>query len=262
MGFPTPPPMAHDQSLPTASETSIVAYSQDIETKLRFCRMVLTSGLVPTRYKNEQSVLTAILMGQELGFPPLTALRMIHVINGTPTLSAAGMKAKALQAGIQLKTEHWDAQRCRIAGKRPGWEHWEYAEFTIEDARKADLLKNPTWNKHPRAMLHARAVSMLLKTIATDIIEGMQATEELIDEDLEGVQKTHNIHTTVATPGSISGSSWSRIDVDDLAAQSLFVDKNTGEILPAETPHVIGSAGGLHGSKEVDDDDLPDDFTA
>lgn len=224
----------------TQDQHSIAKYCEDIQTKLKFCQMVAESGMVPSRYKTPQQILTAVLMGQELGFAPLAALRMINVINGTPCLSAAGMKAKALQAGIQLKTVKWDDTVCRIEGRRPGWNHWEAAEFSIDDAKRADLLRNPTWSKHPRAMLHARAVTMLLRTIATDIIEGMSSTEELEDMHPEGGEE-RPLPPRNVTPGSIAGESWGKIQTTPQKTdpEVVFVNEETGEI-----------------------DDLPEDFTA
>jgi hypothetical protein len=50
--------------------------------------------------------------------------------------------------------------------------------WTIERARKAGLTSNPTWTKHPAAMLTARAVAEAVRAVYPACLSGIIAEEE------------------------------------------------------------------------------------
>ena len=50
--------------------------------------------------------------------------------------------------------------------------------WTIERARKAGLTSNPTWTKHPAAMLTARAVAEAVRAVYPACLSGILAEEE------------------------------------------------------------------------------------
>tara|TARA_S200002703_G_C3750468_1_gene230894 strand:- start:211 stop:990 length:780 start_codon:yes stop_codon:yes gene_type:complete len=58
-----------------------------------------------------------------------------------------------------------------------GWEKVGNSTFTIEDAGKADLTKNPNFTKYPRNMLYARAMSNGAKWHCPDAFHGTGAYE-------------------------------------------------------------------------------------
>lgn len=161
---------------------TLAAYAADLKSKMEMCSIMLKSGMVPTRYKTPESVLVAILMGGELGFSPLSSLRLINVIQGQASVSAAGLKAKAMQSGVQFFDKEWNEKKCIIVAKRKGWDKEIEVCYSIEDAQKAGLAGKDNWVRMPKPMLYARCVSTACRNIAADVIEGLYSTEEILDE--------------------------------------------------------------------------------
>ena len=71
--------------------------------------------------------------------------------------------------------------------------------FTMDEARKADLLKNPVWSKYPKRMLRYRARSQALKDKFPDALNGLAIAEydyNIAPESAEAI--TIDIEPTVA----------------------------------------------------------------
>ena len=151
-------------------------------------RCFLQSGLLPKALQKPEQVVLVMLKGRELGIPPLQALSHINVIGGKPAMSAELMLAQImkLHPKTQFKFPERTNEKCTISVKRAGFD-FESFTFTIDDARKAGLLSNPSWNKYPRAMLHARVVSEMARSLFPDAIAGISYTPEelgaVVDEN-------------------------------------------------------------------------------
>lgn len=169
------------ENLPQKRELSLTAYADNLQTKLQMCQTLMQSGMCPARFKTKEAIFGAIIMGEELGFSPMASLRVINVIQGQASLSAAGMKAKALAMGGQINTTAWDAEKCTVVGIRPGWAKPETVTYTMAEAKQAGLAGKDNWVRMPKAMLYARAVSTLCRNMWADVMEGIYSTEELLD---------------------------------------------------------------------------------
>jgi len=165
--------------LPSASE---------FEVMQRMSRMFQESGL----YKNVLNVAQAIAIvqtGRELGIGPSMALREMYIIpgQGRPTLSAALL-------GALVQRDHGDGairvvestnDVCRVQYRRRSWEKPQEITFTMEDARRAELVKpKSNWEKYPRAMLRSRAMSEACRAGFSDSIMGLYSTEELAPDSV------------------------------------------------------------------------------
>lgn len=130
-----------------------------------------------------------MLKGHELGMGLTASFEMIHMINGKPSISPKGALALILQSpecdGIQIKDE---PGKCTVTMRRKGG--LEYTSvFTIEDARKAGLVKTDSgWDKYPANMLRWRAIGFCADVVFPDVIGGMRRSDEMgapITEDGE-----------------------------------------------------------------------------
>lgn len=134
------------------------------------------------------AVAAAILYGREIGLPPMTALEGIAMIEGRPSLYAETIRAQILAAGHELVIQEKSASKCVILGRRKGETEWHMVTWTMEDARRANLLrpsksgKPSGWQTYPRAMLLARATTELARDKFADVTHGMRSAEELMDE--------------------------------------------------------------------------------
>lgn len=125
----------------------------------------------------------AVLYGAGLGLDPLQSLSSIHVVKGKPGLYAETMVALLKGAGHEIGVEDECDVRVRVWGRRKGSEVIERAEFTIDRARKAGYVaQNKKYDTDPRSMLYARAVSILCRRLAPEVLKGITSIEETTDE--------------------------------------------------------------------------------
>ena len=130
---------------------------------------------------DQAGVMMIMLAARELGLPPVQALNGgINIINGKVELSARMMNALMRKAGISIEVKESTDEKCTVVGHRG---YPITASYTIEDARKAGLIKvGGGWVKNPKDMLFARAISRLARQIAPDIIGGCYIEGEISGE--------------------------------------------------------------------------------
>lgn len=164
---------------------------------------LFSSGLLPPHVKSPQAALLIIQKGRELGLPPTYALCNLYVLNGRVGAPAEVMLALIYRdhGDNALIVEHTDARRCVIRYKRRGWHDYKTYEYTIEDAKVAGLLQREPWQRHPAAMLRARAISAVARFVFPDSIAGMYTPDELDEaEEVSSLPET----SSVAPGGHVS----------------------------------------------------------
>ena len=125
----------------------------------------------------------AVLYGGPLGLNPLQSLANIHVVKGKPGLPAELMVALVRSHGHEVGIEDLTDHRCRVWGRRKGSEELHRSEFTMERAKKAGYTsQNAKYGTDPQAMLYARAVSILCRQMASEVLKGLATVEEIGDE--------------------------------------------------------------------------------
>lgn len=130
------------------------------------------------------TVAAAVLTGTEIGLSPMGALRSIDIIEGTPALRAVALRALVLRAGHDLWVIESTSTRAIVSGIRLGTKHEQQSIWTIDRAKQAGLTGKPNWQRHPGAMLVARATGEVARLIAPDVLLGLPyIVEELEDGD-------------------------------------------------------------------------------
>lgn len=126
-------------------------------------------------------VMTMIHKALEIGLKPLDALigGDMTCINGKIELSAQAMNALIRRNGNRIETLESTEQKCTVKGTRASTGETETVTFTIEDAKRAGILSNQAWQKYPKAMLYARAISTLGRRLFPDVIRGIYVEGEI-----------------------------------------------------------------------------------
>lgn len=147
----------------------------------KLAQLYVNGGLVPKAIANAGNPIgaafTVLTTGMELGIPPATALRTVHVIEGRASLSADLMAGLAMQVGVTFEFIQNDATVCKIRwtrGRSSG-----ITKFDIDEARTAGLLGKDNWKKYPAAMLAARAKANAARQSAPDRLAGCYTPDEL-----------------------------------------------------------------------------------
>jgi hypothetical protein len=144
------------------------------------CEDLVKSGFLPPTVKTPEQGIAIALKGHEIGMPLMQSFSHINIIGGKPAISAEGMnyliRKNFPHAEINI-IERTDAV-CKIKVRRDAKHKETEFAFTMEDAKRASLLANPSWQKYPRAMLFARCFSEMARSIFPDAIAGISYTPE------------------------------------------------------------------------------------
>lgn len=120
-----------------------------------------------------------ILLGRDLGLSPTQALMSIDVVRGNVQLRGTLLLAfvrKHPDYDYRV-TEHTD-EAATVVIYRHGEEEG-VARFTIEDAKRAGLVKDASaWQHHPGNMCLWRAASNAVKFFAPDLLGGIPVYTE------------------------------------------------------------------------------------
>ena len=139
----------------------------DLPAVLELAKHLVPTGMLPDHLKTPGQVVAIILAGRELGMPPMRALRSLVMVKGKVVESADSQLARFKADGGKAVFVHLDDTRAAIKLTHPnGDEHAEL--FTLDDAKRAGLMSNPTWQKYPKAMLRSRVITAGLKSIGWD----------------------------------------------------------------------------------------------
>lgn len=137
----------------------------------QFARAAQESGFFPD-VRAAAAGIIKVQWGMELGIGPVTALTGIHNIKGKLAMSATLIASLIQRAPgcryevVEMSDEAVEL-RCFRDDKPIG-----PSRFTLEDAKKADLLRNPTWQKYPRNMMFARAIANAARWYFADVFHG------------------------------------------------------------------------------------------
>ncbi|WP_372595605.1 hypothetical protein [Actinotalea sp.] len=160
----------------------LIAWASAATAAHSLAKSLAATTFVPKHFQGKPGDATAaIILGDELGLSPLSALRSIHVISGTPGLYARTMVALVLSHGHEIWTEDETERKVTVAGRRRGSEHVEKVTWTIDRATKAGYTSNAKYRTDPIAMLYARASGDVARRIAPDVLAGVPYSIEEIE---------------------------------------------------------------------------------
>ena len=182
---------------------------RNIDEAYRLATAYVKSGFLPARFTSPEMVLTAMQYALELGLKPLTALRQIAVVKGTPTAFGDLPLALCYQSGLIEYIREFNIDKegkeisfegknltAEVFGgvclvKRKGDDHLTTGLFTLDDARIAKLYPSNSadsaWSKYTKIMLKYRARSQALKLKFPDVLNGIAIGEYDFNETLETI---------------------------------------------------------------------------
>lgn len=143
--------------------------------------MAVKSGLLPVSVDTPEKAIIIALKGRELGLLPMQAFSSLDVIEGQPRLKSEAMLALIMKSGGDVKILKSTNTECHLVGTR-GEKKLEVT-WTIEDAKTARLMANPSWQKYPKRMLTWRAVSEIAHLLFPDVIQGTHSNNEISAKD-------------------------------------------------------------------------------
>lgn len=182
----------------------------DFRDMQRQAEVFMQSGLFRSTGDVAKAVVK-IQAGRELGLEAYASMNGINIIQGQVSMSAVLMGALVKRSGkYNYRSLEHTEKKCVLAFTEHG-EQCGVSEYTIEDAQKANLLGKDNWRKHPKDMLHARALSAGVRRYCPD---AFMTGAIYIDDEAEEIKDTNDDqHTPAPDPPKI---------IKELAPQTLL----------------------------------------
>lgn len=102
--------------------------------------------------------ITKALIGQEMGMGLVQSMNSLYVIDGKVAMDSHAIRNTAVLAGYTINTKELSENKAILE-----WSYKDkvlgFSEFTKEDAIIAGLWEKPNWQKYPKDMLFARAIT-------------------------------------------------------------------------------------------------------
>jgi len=154
-----------------------------LDDAFRIAKAVFMSGFSPL--KTVEANFIAIQLGAEIGLPPMAAVQSIYAVNNRPGMMVANalaiVESSGALADIEEKIEgQGDARKAVCKITRKGRQPYT-VEYSMADARKAELTGKDNWKKFPDRMLKARALGYALQDRFKDKLMGIGIVEVMHD---------------------------------------------------------------------------------
>lgn len=161
---------------------NLITWARALGSAHQIATALCTTSFVPRHFVGKpDEAAAALMLGDELGLSPVSALRSIFIIGGTPGMYAKTMVALVQSRGHEVWTEADSPTKVVVCGRRAGSQHVERVEWTIDRARRAGYTSNKKYETDPQAMLYARAASDVCRRIASDVLAGVPYSAEELE---------------------------------------------------------------------------------
>jgi len=229
--------------LATAGVTGGIAI-RNIDDLARLSSMLAQSGFFADAREAAQAGVK-VLAGLEMGFGAFASMTGIHIIEGKPSIGA-GLMAAAVKRHpkYDYRVQTLTATECVIAFYEDG-ERVGESSFTIEDAKRAGVpFKTrsgaPTgWEKNPRNMLFARALSNGVRWFCPDVFTTPAYTPEELGASVDGDGNVITIEHRPSPAPKAEAQAAAEPEAEETVEPPLSADDRAGPA-PAEDEEPAG----------------------
>ena len=155
------------------------------------------AGLIPTQFKTNELAMGAFLYCKNLGVDPLTNWGQVTNINGKFAPFGSLFSALAQRdpdfgydevvyfdeemniINLENKNIKSPAYGCRMRSQKKGSPFIMETIFTMDDAKKANLIKN-VWHTYPKDMLRWKCIARNYRTLYPAALNGIMLAEDLM----------------------------------------------------------------------------------
>jgi hypothetical protein len=187
------PPDNAGQSVPALSDAGAWLIWQPLRSRgARWKRSAAPSSYPPPSAAGPPRSSGRSFLGRYHLLGRLESLRLIDVIDGSPTPNAELLLRLYRRAGHRLEVIAHTATVCQLKGTRGDTGEEMLASFTVQDALTAGLIDEVDedgraiarsrngfpmpWQPHTADLLWARAVSRLVRRLAPDALDRADST--------------------------------------------------------------------------------------
>lgn len=149
-------------------------------------RLYAAKGIFSKEVTSEDQAFAILIAGKELGYPPLVSARSFAFVSGRLSMSAmatVGLVVGKTDVCQYFRLVESTAERATYTTHRVGAPEPVTLTWTIEQARRAGLVKGPIWTAHPEAMLRARCGAALARDVYPDLVGGIYDADEIAEAE-------------------------------------------------------------------------------
>jgi hypothetical protein len=219
------------------SNTSVMNPLEIMEKSWKFAVIMAKSDIIPVHYRNKpENVFIAMQSAYRMNLDPMMMMQNTYVVSGKLGMNSSFAISLANNSGLFAS-----GIKYRIEGSGDNLQVTAYTNlkktdeeisFTIgmKEATAEGWTKNPKYRSLPELMLRYRAATLLLRTHAPEVLNGMHMVEEL--EDIRDVSPAvakgeQEIKKTESKTQSLSNK------LDEMLA-----DENATEIMEEKEPEL------------------------
>ena len=155
--------------------TQEIISNEQVSSLERIAAIIAKSGM--GGFKTPEQATVALLLALAEGIPLGRVIHEYHVINGRLSLRSECMLARFQKAGGTIQYIDRGPACVTVCASHPKGGSLTVS-WTMARAREAGLTSNPTWQKHPTAMLAARATAEAVRAVYPACLSGIIAEEE------------------------------------------------------------------------------------
>lgn len=190
-----PPPV---QPVPASPGTELVLAGHDVSPRLAdqiaLAEAIYRTNLVPAACRSVAGVLAAQRAAVALNVPVWTVMQNMHAIDGKVGYDASFIRALVIRAGHRVRTIERTAEKAVVRIIRHDDPEPFFGEFTYQDAVDAELIemdratgkpKKDNWRKYLKAMLVARATTIVVREACPEVMFGNGFTPDELGADTD-----------------------------------------------------------------------------
>ena len=158
--------------------TQEIMGNEQVSSLERIATIIAKSGM--GGFKTPEQATVAMLLALAEGIPLGRVIHEYHVINGRLSLRSECMLARFQKAGGTIQYIDRGPACVTVCASHPKGGSLTVS-WTMTRAREAGLTSNPTWQKHPTAMLSARATAEAVRAVYPACLSGIITEEEAVE---------------------------------------------------------------------------------
>jgi hypothetical protein len=158
--------------------TQEIISNEQVSSLERIAAIIAKSGM--GGFKTPEQATVAMLLALAEGIPLGRVIHEYHVINGRLSLRSECMLARFQKAGGTIQYIDRGPACVTVCASHPKGGSLTVS-WTMTRAREAGLTANPTWQKHPTAMLSARATAEAVRAVYPACLSGIITEEEAVE---------------------------------------------------------------------------------
>ena len=227
---------------------------QTWEQLYNFAKEISQTDFAPKDMRNKPgAVLAAWQKGQEVGLGPMAALQSICIINGRPSIHSAGYWSIIVNHPLCEEFSELAPHEALEKGygectiRRRGLKQPVTRRFTMEEAKKAELINKDNWKHYPGDMLMHRARHRAGDAAIPEAAQGLLPATTA--EDLDAIDVTPP-EEPLKTPQAIGGPDAAKGEGGPV--QEAGMNGQEVEVTGSDSVDDIGDSGGSEATTTTD----------